>query len=89
MHWRLNRETHHSNSVTVEHFVGIHDHVVRYVGQDVDHGNDGHGDGNGQGQVSAVDQTESCVCVGGFFRLLMQVNPTRSPSAGTCTSLGS
>lgn len=44
-------DTHHSNSFTVEHFVYIHDNVVSYIGQDVDHCDNGHGNRDGQRQI--------------------------------------
>lgn len=44
---------HHSNGITADHSVYIQDDVVSHVGQDVDHGDNGHGDRYGQGQIPA------------------------------------
>lgn len=43
--------SYHSNGVTGQQGRHVQNHVVRSVGQQVDDGNDGHGDCNGQGQV--------------------------------------
>ena len=53
--------THHSNSVTAEDCVGIHYDVVSYVGQDVDHCDNGHGDSDGQGQVPTKENDNVCL----------------------------
>lgn len=75
--------TYHSNGVTVEHFVSIHDNVVRYVGQNVDHRNDGHGDTDGQGQVSAMQNVKVF-----FFKMAGAGKSKWRRHTTTCTSLG-
>lgn len=52
-------DTHHSNSFTAEHFVCIHDDVVSYVGQDVDHCDNRHRNGDGQGQIPTMKNKTS------------------------------
>lgn len=51
-------DTHHSNSFTVEHLIYIHDNVVSYIGQDVDHCDNGHGNTDGQWQIPMKDKKE-------------------------------
>lgn len=48
-------DTHHRHCFAVEHRVYIHDDVVRDVGQDVDHGDNGHGNSNRQGQIPTME----------------------------------
>lgn len=52
--------THHSNGITAEHLVCIHDNVVSYIGQDVDHCDNGHRNSDGQGQVPTTENQKSC-----------------------------
>jgi len=43
--------TNHSHSITSQYGAHVQNCVIRHVGQDVDHRDDGHGDGDRQGQV--------------------------------------
>ena len=45
------RRTHHSHRIAGDDGLHVHDDVVGDVGQDVDHRDDGHGNGDGQGQI--------------------------------------
>lgn len=46
--------THHCNGVTGQDGAHVQDGVVGHIGEDVDGGDDGHGDGDGQGKVSEM-----------------------------------
>lgn len=47
--------THHCHSITGEDGAHVQHGVVGHIGQDVNDGDNGHGDSNGQGQVPEID----------------------------------
>lgn len=61
-HFRFHQQpadTHHGNRFTGQHLASIHHDVISDVGQNVDDRDNRHGDGNGQRQIPATDDTRN------------------------------
>lgn len=56
-------DTHHGHRVAGQHLVGVHDDVIGHVGQYVDDCDEGHGDGNGQGQIPAAGESRNLLFI--------------------------
>lgn len=48
----------HSNSFTRQDVLHVEHTVIGHIGQEVDDGDDGHGNANGEGQVPTAKQTK-------------------------------